>query len=173
MLKCFQMEYTKDEYKRIKEMFTFPIQPIFLPEAGEGVPEELADWYKQANQCLEINPDIAATCARRILQTILEENGYPSSKGGLYGQINAVLEETDPNKCLPNNIKETLHAVRRFGNFGAHPITRKSTLQIIKVEPHEAEWCIKIVERLFQHYYIQPLEDKKILSELEKKTTPA
>jgi hypothetical protein len=30
--------------------------------------------------------------------------------------------------------------IRNFGNFAAHPNENKATLEIIDVEPHEAEW---------------------------------
>jgi hypothetical protein len=46
--------------------------------------------------------------------------------------------------------------IRNFGNFSAHPVTDATTLQIIDVEPHEAEWCLEIVEECFQHFYVRP-----------------
>jgi hypothetical protein len=41
-----------------------------------------------------------------------------------------------------------------FGNFSAHPINDKTALQIIEVEPHEAEWCLDILEECFEHFYV-------------------
>jgi hypothetical protein len=27
---------------------------------------------------------------------------------------------------------------------------------VIEVEPHEAEWCLEIIEELFEHFYVGP-----------------
>ena len=51
-----------------------------------------------------------------------------------------------------------MDGIRNFGNFSAHPITEVTSLQIIDVEPHEAEWCLEILEELFQHFYVRPAE---------------
>lgn len=32
-------------------------------------------------------------------------------------------------------------AIKNFGNFSAHKITDKTSLQVIEVEPHEAEFA--------------------------------
>ena len=29
-------------------------------------------------------------------------------------------------------------------------------MQIIDVEPDEAEWCLEIIEELFEHFYVEP-----------------
>jgi hypothetical protein len=55
-----------------------------------------------------------------------------------------LLNETDPSKALPHKLRETVDAIRKFGSRSAHPIDDKTTLQVIDVEPHEAEWCVEI-----------------------------
>ncbi len=57
-------------------------------------------------------------------------------------------------------------AIRQFGNFAAHKITDQTTLQVIDVEPHEAEYCLDILDALFDHYYVRPavaLRQKQLL----------
>jgi hypothetical protein len=49
-----------------------------------------------------------------------------------------------------------MDAIRNFGNFSAHPVTDQTTLQIIAVEPNEAEWCLDILEEMSDHYYVRP-----------------
>ncbi|GEO87147.1 hypothetical protein GCM10007920_30620 [Ciceribacter naphthalenivorans] len=71
-------------------------------------------------------------------------------------QIDALLNETDPRKALPLGLHQTVDAVRNFGNFSAHPIDEKTTLQIIDVDPEEAEWCLEILEEMFEHFYERP-----------------
>ena len=28
--------------------------------------------------------------------------------------------------------------------------------EVIEVEPHEAEWCLEVIEELFEHFYVGP-----------------
>jgi hypothetical protein len=66
------------------------------------------------------------------------------------------LGETDLTKVLPRAIHQTVDAIRNFGNFSAGPINDKTSLQVIEVEPEEAEWCLQILEDLFEHFYVGP-----------------
>ena len=59
---------------------------------------------------------------------------------------------------LPGHIADQLDAVRNVGNFAAHPIKSTSTGEIVRVEPHEAEWNLDVLEMLFSFYYVQPKE---------------
>ena len=88
-------------------------------------------------------------------------------------QIDAVLNETDARKALPNDLHITVDAVRNFGNFSAHPITDQTTLQIIDVDDQEAEWCLQIVAGLFEHYYVKPAAALKKKSDLNEKLKKA
>ena len=102
---------------------------------------------------------------------MLNEQGY--NQRNLYDQIQQVLAERDPNRVLPTGLRSLLEAVRRFGNFSAHPITDLTSLQIIDVEPAEAEWCLGIIDALFDHYYVRPALDKKMLNDLDQKLQQA
>ena len=88
-------------------------------------------------------------------------------------QIDAVLNETDARKALPNDLHITVDAVPNFGNFSAHPITDQTTLQIIDVDDQEAEWCLQIVAGLFEHYYVKPAAALKKKSDLNEKLKKA
>lgn len=61
-----------------------------------------------------------------------------------------------PGKLPPYIEELLLDAVRHFSNFAAHPEKDIATGEIIDVEPGEAEWCLEIVEKLFDHYFVQP-----------------
>jgi Domain of unknown function (DUF4145) len=71
-------------------------------------------------------------------------------------EIDLLLNEPDPRKAIPHRLRETIDAIRNFGNSSAHPIDDKTALQVIDVEPHEAEWCLEILEECFQHFYVGP-----------------
>ena len=78
-------------------------------------------------------------------------------------------KEADSDKKLPAVLLRTIDAVREFGNFSAHQKTNLKTLQIIDVEPGEAELCLEIVEGLFEHYYVRPAIDEEKLKNLNEK----
>ena len=149
------------------------VYPLSAPPraVAMGVPEPLKADYQEAYQVLLASPKASAALSRRVLQAILVEQGYLGTN--LAHQIDEVLEDTKSEKALPLGIRRTVDAIRHFGNFSAHPMTDVTSLQIIDVEPEEAEWCVKIVERLFDHYYVRPAEDQKMLDDLNEKLSLA
>ena len=135
---------------------------------NDEVPVALKEEYEEACQVLPISPKASAALARRILQTTLEERGYESEV--LAQQIEAAMNETSPDKILPNAIRQKIDVVRNVGNFAAHPMADTTTLEIINVEREEAEWCLEIIEELFDHYYYTNYaEDKKRIARLNEK----
>ena len=102
---------------------------------------------------------------------MLRQQGYKARD--LATEITLVLDEADPSKSVPISLRETIDGIRNFGNFSAHPITDITSLQIIDVEPEEAEWCLEILEEMFQHYYVRPAETKKRRDALNAKLAAA
>jgi hypothetical protein len=107
-----------------------------------SVPKHVAEDYVEACNVLSISPKASAALARRCLQSILHEQGYKDRD--LAKEVQRVLDETDPSKAIPQSLRLTIDGVRNFGNFSAHPINDQTTLQIVAVEPHEAEWCLAV-----------------------------
>lgn len=114
------------------------------------VPRSIAADYIEACNVLPISPKAAAALARRCLQNMLSQSGYKGTN--LAKQIDALLQEPS----LSVSLRETVDSIRNFGNFSAHPIDDKSTLQIIDVQPEEAEWCLEIIETAFDFFYVAP-----------------
>ncbi len=141
----------------------YPRFPVRAP-IDDAVPELFRKDYVEACNVLPISPKASAALSRRVLQAILKDRGYSSTN--LARQIEVVLNESDTSKALPESIRSTVDAVRNFGNFAAHPITELTSLQVIDVEPEEAEWCLEIVEALFEHYYATPAKEKERLARL-------
>lgn len=125
-----------------------------FPTAPADVPGSIADDYAEANEVLPISPKASAALSRRCLQAILAREGYANRD--LVKQIEAVLSETDASKSLPSAIRDNIDAIRNFGNFSAHPITDQTTLQVVDVEEGEAEWCLQLLQDLFDYYYVAP-----------------
>jgi hypothetical protein len=122
--------------------------------ASAQVPPEVAQDYIEACNVLPISAKASAALSRRCLQHMLRSHGYEAKD--LANEIDLLLKETDPLKALPIRLRETIDAIRNFGNFAAHPNKDNATLEIIDVEPHEAEWCLETIEELFEHFYVGP-----------------
>src|SRR5258708_24006850 len=114
---------------------------------------------------------VSAAPARRCLQNMLHSHGYKAKD--LAKEIELLLGETDHKKALPHKLRETIDGIRNFGNFSAHPIDDKTTLQVIDVEPHEAEWCLEIIEEMFEHFYVGPAVSKAKKAALDAKLAAA
>jgi Domain of unknown function (DUF4145) len=102
---------------------------------------------------------------------MLHANGYKAKD--LSKEIDALLNEPDPKKALPHKLRETVDGIRNFGNFAAHPIDDRTALQVIDVEEHEAEWCLEIIEDLFEHFYVGPAMAKAKKAQLDAKLAAA
>lgn len=124
------------------------------PPAPPEVPALIAADYSEANAVLPISPKASAALSRRCLQSVLASAGYSSNN--LATQVQEVIDQSDASKALPPDIRDSMDAIRNFGNFSAHPINDVTTAQIIEVEPGEAEWSLELLGELFQHFYVRP-----------------
>ena len=97
----------------------------------------------------------------------MQEQGY--TQRDLAAQIDALLNEKDATKAIPSALRHTVDAIRNFGNFAAHRITDQTTLQVLAVEPGEAEWCLDILEEMFDHYYVKPAQARARKAALDAK----
>jgi Domain of unknown function (DUF4145) len=135
------------------------------------VPKDIAADYNEAALVLPLSAKASAALSRRCLQSILRGAGHPQYD--LSKQIEAVLAETDTRKALPTGVHTIVDAIRQFGNFAAHKITDKTTLEVIDVESHEAEFCLDILDALFDHYYTRPETAKRQKEILDAKLAAA
>ena len=139
--------------------------------AFNEVPENMAQDYREACVVLPFSPKACAALARRCVQNILHDHGYHSSN--LSKEIDLFLAESDSAKASPRSLRDTIDSIRNFGNFSAHPITDITSLQVIDVEPHEAEWCLEIVEQLFEFFYVGPASARAKKAALNAKLASA
>lgn len=138
---------------------------------SEDVPAAIAADYVEACNVLPISAKASAAMSRRCLQAMLHAHGYRAAN--LAREIDLLLGETDPLKALPLRIRAAVDAVRNFGNFSAHPLNDQTTLQVIDVEPAEAEWCLEITEDLFEHFYVGPAAARTKKAALDAKLAAA
>lgn len=135
------------------------------------VPPDIANDYKEACNVLPISAKASAALARRCLQNVLHSHGYKDKD--LSKEIDQLLNEKDASKGISSTLRATVDGIRNFGNFSAHPITDVTSLQIIDVEPHEAEWCLETLEEMFDHFYVKPAHAKAKKAALDAKLKAA
>jgi hypothetical protein len=135
------------------------------------VPAEFAKDYTEAALVLSLSPKASAALSRRCLQSVLRHAGYLQKN--LSQQIDAVLAEQDTRKALPSGVHSIVDAIRNFGNFSAHRITDQTSLQLIDVEPHEAEYCLDILDAVFDHYFVRPAHALRMKASLDAKLAAA
>lgn len=134
---------------------------------SNAVPADLLEAFREAREVLRISPRASAVLSRLILQHLLAIHGF---KGGtLFHHIRELRESNDPRDNLPQSLSEALDGIRGFGNLGAHPNADSESGRLILVEEGEAEWCLHVLERLIEHYYVNPARDKQVLEALELK----
>ncbi|HXP04740.1 MAG TPA: DUF4145 domain-containing protein [Stellaceae bacterium] len=138
-----------------KSFRAYPHNTFRKPTPAE-VNGAIREDYEEACKVLPISAKASAALSRRCLQAVLREKGY--TQRDLAVQIDALLNETDPAKAIPSSLRETVDVVRNFGNFSAHHINDQTTLQVIDVQEGEAEWCLDILEEMFDHYYVRPAQ---------------
>lgn len=137
------------------------------PAPGE-VPKALAEDYNEACLVLAGSPKASAALSRRCLQIILREHAKVAPQ-----DLSKEIDEVLASKQLPTYIANDIDAIRHVGNFAAHPIKGTHSLEIIDVEPGEAEWLLDVLVQLFDHYFVGPAEAEKKRDALNKKLAEA
>jgi len=147
----------------------YPVWPL-TPHRGplpNDLPENIEEDFQEACLVVPFSPKASAALSRRCLQALLIEKENVDESDSLAAQIDTVLDR------LPGYVAREVDAIRKFGNFSAHPIKAEDTDRIIKVEPEEAEWLLDILESLFDHYYAKPMLAEQRLAGLDEKLEQA
>jgi hypothetical protein len=146
---------------------SYLIRPQF---ATRIVPPEVADPYasdfREACSVLAVSPKASAALSRRCLQMLLRDKG-----GVKPTDLSKEIGEAMPT--LPTHLAESIDAIRNIGNFAAHPNKSTNTAEVIDVEPGEAEWCLDVLEGLFDFYFVQPTATKRRRDALNQKLAEA
>ena len=129
------------------------------------VPEEFTADYKEACLVLADSPKASAALSRRCLQHILQEKSGAKTQNNLAKTIGEVID--DPK--TPRDVADSLDMVRNIGNFSAHPNKSTNTGEIVPVEPVEAEWCLEVIEMLFDLYFVRPSEIQRRRDRVDEK----
>ena len=128
------------------------------------VPPEFAKDYEEACSIIKHSPKASAALSRRCLQHILREK-TGVKQGTLHSEIRAAVD----GNLFPSHIAELLDVPRQLGNFAAHPMKEPNTGIIVDIEPWEAEWCLEVIEALFDYCFVGPARNAERLDRLRQK----
>ena len=109
------------------------------------IPQSIREDYIEACRIKNLSPKASATLARRCLQGMIRDFwgiSKPTLKLEIEGLENLIAAET----------WDAIDAIRSIGNVGAH--MEKDVNIIIDIEPDEADLLLKLVEDLFEEWYV-------------------
>lgn len=109
------------------------------------IPQAIIDDYTEACLIQNLSPKASATLARRCLQGMIRDF-HGVKAGSLAGEIEQIKDKVDPVTW------DSIDAVRRIGNIGAH--MEKDINVIVDVEPEEAGLLIGLIESLIDDWYV-------------------
>ena len=131
------------------------------PPAPPEVPDEFKTDYQEACLILADSPRASAALSRGCLQLILREK-LGAKDEPLQKQVDWAITSAG----LPSSIVDLLDVPRKVGNRAAHPKLSKVG-KIVPVEPWEAEWCLEVIEALFDYVFVLPAKTQERLARLK------
>ncbi|WP_213810633.1 DUF4145 domain-containing protein [Jeotgalicoccus sp. WY2] len=155
--KTYYLEGNQAPYSDLGNIFIYPRSRARI--FPEYIPSGLREDYEEAYSILELSPKASATLSRRCLQGMIRD--FHGIRGkSLYDEISQ-LEE-----IIPASQYKVLHSLRELGNIGAH--FEKDVSLIVKIEVDEAEKLIKLIEFLFEKWYIERNETNELYDIINK-----
>jgi hypothetical protein len=110
------------------------------------IPAPILQDYGEACLIRDLSPKASATLARRCLQGIIRDF-WGTSKARLIDEVNELQGKVDSTTW------KAIDAVRSIGNVGAH--MEKDINVIVDVEPEEANLLLRLIEGLFDEWYVR------------------
>ena len=151
--------------KFIARQVVYPIVEPNIRDIPDYVPTAIRNDYIEAVRIIRLSPKASATLARRCIQGMIRDF-WGISKSRLIEEINELKDRVDPITW------ETIDAIRKIGNIGAH--MEKDVNEIIDIEPEEADLLVKLIEDLIEDWYVSRNtreEHKKMIIKLAKEKT--
>jgi hypothetical protein len=142
-------ETLRDEYNNEKIGKTRQFWQL-LPDSAakpqpDYIPTAIVNDYDEACRIRDLSPKASATLARRCLQGMIRDF-WGIKKARLVEEIAELEDKVSPE------VWSSVDAVRSVGNIGAH--MEKDVNIIVDIEPGEADLLIKLIEDLFDDWYV-------------------
>ncbi len=133
------------------------VPQVTMKHYPEYIPEQIRRDYEEANMILEASPKAAATLLRRCLQGMIHDYWEIHEKN-LNAEITALKDKVSPTQW------KALDGLRKIGNIGAH--MENDVNLIIEIEPDEAKKLLKLIELLFEKWYIARHDEEMLLADI-------
>lgn len=131
------------------------------------IPHPLAKDYEEARAIRGLSPNASAMLARRCLHGIVRDF-WKTKPARLVDEIEEIKDKVEPA------VWESIDAIRKMGNIGAHLAERLG--EQVNITGQEAEAILDLVELLFEECYTAREEGRNRIQRLklvaEKKTKP-
>ena len=121
------------------------------------IPEQIRHDYEEACGTLETSPKAAATLLRRCLQGMIHDF-YNIHEKNLNAEITALK-----SKIVPE-LWKAIDGLRKIGNIGAH--MERDVNLIIDIDTGEAKKLLKLIELLFDKWYIARHDEEELFNEI-------
>jgi hypothetical protein len=151
-------EYYTNQYQ-IKEIekpilsWNLKPQSSAIPQP-DYIPDQIKDDYYEACSILSLSPKASATLSRRCLQGMIRDF-WGITKNRLIDEINELKNQSKIN----TSTLDSIDAIRQIGNIGAH--MEKDVNLIVDIDENEAELLIRLLEDLFQDWYVNKHEQEE------------
>ena len=154
----FKAEKLSTEYyinPEEKPTLTWKLKPqsSAIPQP-DYIPDQIKDDYYEACSILSLSPKASATLSRRCLQGMIRDF-WGITKNRLIDEINELKNQSKINASTLDSID----AIRQIGNIGAH--MEKDVNLIVDIDENEAELLIRLLEDLFEDWYVNKHEQEK------------
>lgn len=132
---------------------------VVYKEFPDFIPEQIRNDYIEASIILDLSPKAAATLLRRCLQGMIHDFWNIHEKN-LYDEINKLKD------VIPLSQWNAIDGLRKMGNIGAH--MEKDVNTIIDIDPDEATQLLKLIELLFNNWYIAKHSEEELYDNVVK-----
>ena len=136
-------------------LFSWDMKPqsSAIPQP-DYIPEQIKHDYYEACSILSLSPKASATLSRRCLQGMIRDF-WGITKNSLFAEIDELKNQSKIN----TSTLDSIDAIRQIGNIGAH--MEKDVNLIIDIDEDEAGLLIKLIEDLFQDWYVNKHEQEE------------
>lgn len=142
----------------LKDNKQFDIFPRYVHKSyPDYIPKQIRDDYTEASNIIELSPKAAATLFRRCLQGMIHDFWNIHEKN-LNAEISQLQDKVSPV------LWKSIDGLRKMGNIGAH--MEHDVNLIVDIDTLEAQKLQKLIELLFDKWYIARHDEEKLLNDI-------
>ncbi|HMK07243.1 MAG TPA: DUF4145 domain-containing protein [Flavobacterium sp.] len=130
--------------------FLYPPEPTY----PLGLPANILEAYKSAQEIKPHNANSYATLMRRLLEKVCIEHDAKSNN-----TLAGMLEELADRHIIPINLVKVAQSLKNFGNIGAHAGSGELSEEEI---PIVTALCTAILEYIYTAPYLADLAESKL-----------